>query len=86
MNWLKYFITFIVCISDFMVLTAIATIIFGMSHSIDSIIFFLILFIGISNVWKQTGGLSHWKKETSQQFYKNWDLICDKKSMEKYRE
>lgn len=80
MKWLKYFIQFTVCVSDFILIAAILTVVFGISHSLASFIFFAILICGAGKVWKSTGGLSHWKKETRQRFYKNWDSICDGKT------
>jgi len=80
MKWLKYFLQFVVCASDFILIAAILTAVFGISHSLGTIIFFTILIAGTCKVWKETGGLSHWKKETRQQFYKNWDDVCDGKT------
>ncbi len=84
MNWLKYFLTFVVCISDFMILAAMATIIFNVSCSPAGFLVVLILFYGVYKAYKQTGGLSHWKKETRQQFYKNFDQLQNGEKPIKY--
>ncbi len=80
MKWLKYLIQFMVCASDFLLLGATVILFFGISYSLISFIFVLILYNGLYKTWKKTGGLSHWKKETRQQFYKNWDSICEGKN------
>jgi len=80
MKWIKYFLQFAVYAGDIILVMAILTVVFGISHSLSSFIFFAILFVGAYKVWKKTGGLSHWRKEIRLQFYKNWDSICDGKT------
>lgn len=76
MNWMKYFIEYAVCVFDFMILAAILIVIFGISHTVGSFCFVLILIYGTYDVWKKTGSFDHWKKEKRQQFYKNFEALC----------
>jgi len=75
MRWLKYFIHFVVCLTDFIILGIVLGAFFTIPHTPVSFVVFLIMGYIIYRGWKETGGLNCWKKEEREKFYKNWDIL-----------
>jgi hypothetical protein len=70
---LKYVIQFIVCASDLLVLLAFIVLCLNIkTGSVEGVLLFAVL---TYYAYKSVGGLSHWKKETRQKFYDNYDKL-----------
>lgn len=76
-RWLKYFIQVAVFLTDFLLIAACAVFVFGINHNPGSAVFAIILIYCTYKTWRSAGGAGHWKKETRQQFYENWDSLMD---------
>ncbi len=78
MSWklLKYVIQSIVFLSDILLFVAVISLFISVKLSPIGFIFSVALSYFAWQAWQCSGGFSHWKKETRQNFYKNWDKMA----------
>ena len=75
-KWLKYVIQGIVFLGDIILLIAVIVLFTSIKLTPLGFLFSLMLVYFAWGAWKDSGGFFHWKKETRQRFYKNWDEMA----------